>query len=118
MRQLSDKIIADFWAKVDKTGGCWNWTGRLNAKGMPTIYDDNWTELSAKKMSLQLSLGVDSTGRLIITTCDNKLCVNPAHLAHDVEAKFWARVEKSDGCWNWKGSLRKGYGYISWDTGN
>jgi hypothetical protein len=26
--------------------------------------------------------------------------------------KFWARVNKLDGCWEWTGSLSKGYGYV------
>lgn len=37
-----------------------------------------------------------------------------AKLNHGVgdtfEDKFWSRVEKTDACWNWKGSIRKGWG--------
>ena len=28
----------------------------------------------------------------------------------DVESRFWAKVEKTDGCWNWTGALTDGYG--------
>lgn len=28
----------------------------------------------------------------------------------DPQARFWSRVEKTDGCWTWKGATSKGYG--------
>ena len=38
----------------------------------------------------------------------------PQEERKNVEARFWQRVEKTDGCWNWKGFLRPdGYGIIS-----
>lgn len=27
---------------------------------------------------------------------------------------FWARVEKTEGCWWWRGAKSKGYGRLSW----
>jgi hypothetical protein len=30
--------------------------------------------------------------------------------------RFWEKVEKSDGCWNWKGATIKGYGAFQRDT--
>ena len=32
--------------------------------------------------------------------------------------RFWAKVEKSDGCWLWAGALTKGYGQVSIDKRN
>jgi hypothetical protein len=32
-----------------------------------------------------------------------------------MEGRFWSKVEKTDGCWNWVGSLTAGYGRISVD---
>lgn len=29
--------------------------------------------------------------------------------------RFWQRVEKTDGCWLWRGGLRNGYGVLSID---
>lgn len=34
----------------------------------------------------------------------------------DVAERFWARVQKTEGCWLWTGSRRRdGYGQLSWD---
>lgn len=30
-----------------------------------------------------------------------------------VEDRFWAKVRKSDGCWEWTGSISRGYGQMS-----
>jgi hypothetical protein len=30
--------------------------------------------------------------------------------APDVQARFWSKVQKSDGCWNWTASKIRGYG--------
>ena len=36
----------------------------------------------------------------------------------DTVERFWRKVEKSDGCWLWKGrSMTVGYGYFSTDSG-
>ena len=32
--------------------------------------------------------------------------------APPIEERFWYYVEKSDGCWLWRGSLSSGYGYL------
>lgn len=29
----------------------------------------------------------------------------------DLGARFWNKVEKTSGCWNWTSSLQQGYGY-------
>lgn len=31
------------------------------------------------------------------------------------EELFWKRVEKTDGCWLWRGRVHRGYGYFTWD---
>lgn len=37
-------------------------------------------------------------------------------MKQNTSGHFWANVEKSSGCWTWKGSLvRSGYGSMSWD---
>jgi hypothetical protein len=38
-------------------------------------------------------------------------CRRPA-LTRPIEDRFWERVEKADGCWNWTGCVRKGYGSL------
>ena len=60
-------------------------------------------------------------GEIIVRTCDNLLCVRPEHLnkqlasddrsREDPLLRFWAKVEKTETCWFWRGALgSKGYG--------
>lgn len=32
------------------------------------------------------------------------------------EPAFWSKVEKSDGCWEWRGTTNKGYGRLHWKS--
>jgi HNH endonuclease len=40
---------------------------------------------------------------------------NPYANGRTAEERFWSRVEKGDGCWQWKGSLSDGYGSLSFN---
>lgn len=35
------------------------------------------------------------------------------YLGRTTEQRFWDKVKKTDGCWEWKGSHSKGYGQIA-----
>ena len=74
-----------FWNKVDCSAGpngCWTWTAARNPKGYGRFSVDwragKW-EL-AHRTSYRLSVGPIPTGALILHSCDNPPCVNPAHL--------------------------------------
>lgn len=74
-----------FWNKVDRSAGpdgCWIWTAARNPKGYGRFSVDwragKW-EL-AHRTSYRLSVGPIPAGALILHSCDNPPCVNPAHL--------------------------------------
>lgn len=68
-----------FWAKVEKTDGCWNWKASFAGKGYPLFYDG--TRLTyAHRFSYILHKGPIPEGKIIDHTCHNTTCVNPAHL--------------------------------------
>lgn len=39
----------------------------------------------------------------------------PIPTSEKAQAKFWARVEKTDGCWNWTGAKVKHYGVMRFE---
>ncbi|UDL14881.1 endonuclease [Arthrobacter phage Sarge] len=74
------KTIEDrFWAKVDRTEGCWNWTGSATARGYGRIQINGSVKL-AHRVSFEMSNGPIAEGLVIDHTCHNHACVNPAHL--------------------------------------
>src|ERR1700745_3983687 len=46
-------------------------------------------------------------------------CYHKNHPRKSLETRFWSKVQKTDSCWNWTGSITpKGYAQISKTTGH
>lgn len=68
-----------FLEKVDDSGECWIWTGRLTKKGYGAL-GAGATYWLAHRLSYLLHNGDLPDGAFICHTCDNPPCCNPAHL--------------------------------------
>jgi hypothetical protein len=68
-----------FWAKVDKTGDCWEWTAALNNRGYGRFRMPDG-HVTAHVMSFRLTYGPVPTGKEVHHICENRKCVRPTHL--------------------------------------
>lgn len=71
-----------FWAKVDKNGACWLWTGHLNAAGYGHFnsLDPDFKTRFPHRIAWMLEVGPIPEGTELDHLCRNPGCLNPAHL--------------------------------------
>jgi hypothetical protein len=75
---LNEIQLRRFWAKVQKTGGCWLWLA--SKQGEYGQFGVNGTPQRAHRISYELTNGPIPHGLHIDHLCRTPLCVNPAHL--------------------------------------
>jgi len=85
MTDAPKRIWADkvFWPFVEKTDGCWKWTGRKMGRGYGAIMPEKGGRMTGAHR-FSWSLHNNSTppqGLVVMHSCDNPTCVNPDHLS-------------------------------------
>lgn len=74
--------IDRFWAKVERRGAddCWIWKGSLTEKDYGRFYAGS-SNVAAHRFAWVVTHDLDPMlGQVVMHTCDNPPCCNPAHL--------------------------------------
>ena len=72
-----------FWPKVEKTDGCWNWTGKPDKDGYGMFkiqVDGRWTNRRAHAVSYFIANGEWAKPMTLHLCKGNRACVRPDHL--------------------------------------
>ncbi len=69
------------WSRIDRNGdgGCWNWTGGLNAHGYGQIMEAG-RNMRVHRLVWEKTQGLIPPGAVLCHRCDNPRCCNPDHL--------------------------------------
>lgn len=80
-----------FWAKVRKTETCWLWTSGTQ-RGYGAFYNGRVGMDRAHRYAYELLVGPIPEGLVLDhVVCENKLCVNPAHVTPTTDGENLAR---------------------------
>jgi len=105
-----------FWNKVDKTDSCWLWTGAKSSSGYGHL-NINKKTIKAHRFSYEMHFGKFDLNKIILHSCDNPLCVNPAHLSLGTKKDNGADMASKNRAYNQKKThCPKGHEYTEENT--
>jgi hypothetical protein len=84
-------IVARFWQRVNKTDGCWLWTGaslsggRYGQIGLGHPSTPGSKRWRTHRFSWELHFGPIPADKVVCHSCDTPLCVRPDHLFLDTQ---------------------------------
>lgn len=66
----ADAVERGFWPKVNKTDGCWLWTGSRKPAGYGTLTFPGRRTVQAHRVSYALHFGPIPSGLFVLHRCD------------------------------------------------
>lgn len=70
-----------FDTRYERTDGCWNWNGTRNGYGYGVFLMPGEKPVRAHRYAFERVHGPIPDGLVVMHSCDNPACVNPAHLS-------------------------------------
>lgn len=83
MIELTEAELERYWRRVHRSSGCWLWAGEKNNQGYGrfAIYRAGVRRrLLTHRVAVEIAIGQDCSGQMVLHGCDNPPCCNPAHL--------------------------------------
>lgn len=85
----TDSVSDRLWARVDRSGDCWLWTGALDRNGYGRISTGGRGDPIAfvHRVAYELIVGPIPDGLVIDHLCRNRACCNPDHMEPVTDAE-------------------------------
>lgn len=79
-RHSPEDLPGKFWARVQKSDGCWTWKGKHVSDGYGQFYLGQGHNIQAHIYAYEQLIGPVPEGAELDHLCRNRGCCNPAHL--------------------------------------
>ena len=76
---LNESVMDRFWAKVDKSGDCWEWIAQISPSGYGRFKIHPYG-VQAHRVAWAWEHQTEPSTNSLDHLCRNRACVNPAHL--------------------------------------